>query len=92
MNTISSLLDKIERAKELDFGTIFGESIELFKKTWLQGFLLQLFTLIVMLPLIIVLYAPFIGMIIAEEEITYNGYTGYSFQVNRHIRTKCNTL
>lgn len=71
MNTISSLLDKIERAKELDFGTIFGESIELFKKTWLQGFLLQLFTLIVMLPLIIVLYAPFIGMIIAQQESGY---------------------
>jgi len=72
MNTINSLLQKIESAKELDFGTIFSESIELFKKTWLQGFLLQLFTLLVMLPLIIVFYVPFIGMIIAQQE---NGYT-----------------
>lgn len=72
MNTITSLLEKIERAKELDFGTIFSESIELFKKTWLQGFLLQLFTFLIMLPLLIVFYVPFIGMIIAQQE---NGYT-----------------
>tara|TARA_R110000868_G_scaffold386023_1_gene654130 strand:- start:1506 stop:2288 length:783 start_codon:yes stop_codon:yes gene_type:complete len=72
MNTISSLLEKIEKAKELDFGTIFSESIELFKKTWLQGFLLQLFTLLVMLPLIIILYVPLIGMVIAQQESGYN--------------------
>lgn len=71
MNRISDLLEKIGGAKELDFGTIFSEAIELFKKTWLQGFLLQLFTVIVMLPLIIVLYVPFIGMIIAQQESGY---------------------
>lgn len=71
MNTINTLLQKIETAKALDFGTIFSESIELFKKTWLQGFLLQIFTLIVMMPLIIVLYAPFIGMVIAQQESGY---------------------
>jgi hypothetical protein len=72
MNTVISLLEKIDRAKDLDFGTIFSESIELFKKTWIQGFLLQLFTLIVMLPLIIVLYMPLIGVIIAQQESSYN--------------------
>ena len=54
MNTVDTILEKIERPKELDFGTIFSESIELFKKTWLQGFLMILFTMLVMLPLIIV--------------------------------------
>ncbi|WP_298533005.1 hypothetical protein [uncultured Algibacter sp.] len=73
MNTINSLLDKIERSKELDFGAIFNDSIELFKKTWLQGFLLFLFTLIIMLPLIIVLYIPMIGLIIAQQD---GGYAG----------------
>ncbi|SFZ91019.1 hypothetical protein SAMN05428642_1011347 [Flaviramulus basaltis] len=72
MNIINTLLEKIERSKELDFGTIFNESIELFKKTWLQGFLLQLFTIIIMLPLIIVLYIPLIGMVIAQQENGYN--------------------
>lgn len=72
MNTINSLLEKIGNAKALDFGTILNESIELFKKTWLQGFLLQLFTVIVMMPLIIILYLPLIGMMIAQQE---NGYS-----------------
>ena len=72
MNTITSLLEKINNADKLDFGNIFSESIELFKKTWLQGFLLQLFTIIIMLPLIIVLYAPLIGLSIAQAE---SGYT-----------------
>lgn len=58
MNITITLLQKIASDKELDFGTIFGEAIELFKKTWLQGFLLQLFTLIVMLPLIIFYTCP----------------------------------
>jgi hypothetical protein len=68
MNKINTLSEKISNAKELDFGNIFSESIELFKKTWLQGFLLQLFTIIIMLPLITVLYIPLIGMIIAQAE------------------------
>ncbi|MCF7568916.1 hypothetical protein L3X37_11160 [Sabulilitoribacter arenilitoris] len=80
MNTISSLLEKIERAKELDFGTIFSESIELFKKTWLQGFLLWLFTLIVTFPLIIALYAPLFTLIIAQQnngEIDPEAFNGF---------------
>lgn len=67
MNRIDNLSRKIETAKDLDFGTVFSEAIELFKKTWLQGFLLQLFTFLVMLPLILVIYLPIIGMIIAQE-------------------------
>lgn len=72
MNTISNLLEKIQNAKTLDFGTIFGEAIELFKKTWLHGFLLQLFTILIMLPLIIIFYVPFIGLIVAQQESGYS--------------------
>jgi len=72
MNTISFLQEKINNAKALDFGTIFSESIELFKKTWLQGFLMQLFTIIVMLPLIIILYVPLITMMIAQSKSGYS--------------------
>ncbi|WP_406682829.1 hypothetical protein N1F78_09005 [Seonamhaeicola sp. MEBiC1930] len=71
MNAVNTLIEKINGAKDLDFGTVFNNSIELFKKTWLQGFLLQLFTIIVMLPLIIVLYMPLIGVIIAQQESGY---------------------
>ena len=48
-------------APALDFGDIFNKSIDLFKKGWLYGFLMQLFILIISLPFIIVLYAPFIA-------------------------------
>ena len=77
MNTVEKLLGKIERAKELDFGTIFSESIELFKKTWLQGFLMILFTMLIMLPLIIVFYVPLIGAVIAQQESGYADTDGF---------------
>ncbi|MCR8668899.1 hypothetical protein NO995_14520 [Aestuariibaculum sp. M13] len=71
MNTINTLLEKIAQAKDLDFGNILSESIELFKKTWVQGFLMQLFTLIVLMPILIVFYIPFITMMIAQQNSGY---------------------
>jgi hypothetical protein len=68
MNIVDPFQEKINNAKELDFGTIFSASIELFKKTWLQGFLLQVFTIIVMLPLIIILYIPLFTLIFAQAQ------------------------
>tara|TARA_R110000868_G_scaffold100301_2_gene275871 strand:+ start:25282 stop:26049 length:768 start_codon:yes stop_codon:yes gene_type:complete len=68
MNAVNSILEKISNAKQLDFGSIFSESIELFKKTWLQGFLLQAITIIIMLPLIIVIYAPLIGIFMTQSK------------------------
>ncbi len=70
--SISELQEKIRNAKALDFGTILGESIELFKKTWLQGFLLQLFNLVIALPFIIVIYIPLVGVMIANAEHGYD--------------------
>ncbi|RLD29330.1 MAG: hypothetical protein DRI75_03660 [Bacteroidetes bacterium] len=78
MNTISFLKEKINNAKALDFGTIFSESIELFKKTWLQGFLMQLFVIIIMLPLIIVLYLPLITIMIAQAKSGYSDPGSYN--------------
>ena len=78
MNTISFLKEKINNAKALDFGTIFNESIELFKKTWLQGFLMQLFIIIIMLPLIIVLYLPLITIMIAQAKSGYSDPGSYN--------------
>ncbi|TYA74892.1 hypothetical protein [Seonamhaeicola marinus] len=71
MDIVSALTDKINKARDLDFGTIFNESIELFKKTWLHGLLLQIFSILVMLPLIIVYFIPFIGAVIAQQEGGY---------------------
>ncbi|MEZ4802014.1 MAG: hypothetical protein R2797_04515 [Gelidibacter sp.] len=66
--TLPEIQTKISNARELDFGTIFNQSIELFKKSWLQGFLMQLFVIIIMLPVILVMYIPFIMMVISQSE------------------------
>lgn len=73
MNTIDFINEKIATAKDLDFGSIFSESIELFKKTWVQGLLMQVFAFLIMLPIILVLYIPLITAAIAQEQNgTYN--------------------
>lgn len=59
---------KVSNAKKLDFGTIISQSIELFKKSWLQGFLLQLFVMILVLPFFIVLYVPIIMLAVSQAE------------------------
>ncbi|MBO3099577.1 hypothetical protein [Gelidibacter pelagius] len=64
----SEFQSKVANAKDLDFGTIFNQSIELFKKSWLQGFLMQLFVIVLMLPFMIILYVPFILAIINQSE------------------------
>src|SRR5690606_36752352 len=66
--TSTEFQSKVANVKALDFGTIFNQSIELYKKSWLQGFLMQLFVMILMLPFMIILYVPFILMIINQPE------------------------
>ncbi|MDO7174107.1 hypothetical protein [Mariniflexile sp. AS56] len=69
MNTISTLLDKIDRAKSLDFGTIFNQSIELFKKVWVQGLVMLLLTMLLMVPFYLVMYLPMLGMGLISPEM-----------------------
>lgn len=68
MNTLSSIQEKINNAKDLDFGDIFNRCIELFKKSWLQGFLLQLFGMLLMAPVIIIFYVPLVMAMMANAE------------------------
>lgn len=68
MNTLSFIEQKIASAKALDFGTIFSQSIDLFKKTWLQGLIMQLFILALSIPFIIIFYIPFVMMVIADSQ------------------------
>lgn len=43
---INSLLNKIDNAKDLDFGDVISNTIELFKKVWLKGLVVLLLVLI----------------------------------------------
>lgn len=60
--TFQDLQHKIDHAKALDFGTIFNNCIELFKKVWLQGFIVLLLSVLLAIPVMIVLYIPIITL------------------------------
>ena len=68
MNSFNSLLEKIEHAKELDFGDILNKTFELFKKAWLQGFFLVLILLIFLIPFIIALYLPMYNAVLEQVQ------------------------
>jgi hypothetical protein len=66
--TLSEIQTKIRNAPALDFGDIFNQSVELFKKSWLYGLMFQLIVLVITLPFIIVLYVPFVMSMIAQSK------------------------
>ncbi len=66
--TTSEFQSKVANANALDFGTIFNQSIELFKKSWIQGFLMQLFLMLFFLPFFLMLYLPVIFTIISQSQ------------------------
>lgn len=47
---LTQLQSKINNAKDLDFGTIFNQSMELFKKVWVQGLLTLIISGAMMIP------------------------------------------
>ena len=85
---LNSFLSKVEGSKELDFGDIFSKSIDLFKKTWAQGFLNLLFSFIFMLPIIILIYAPIIVYAVSLQQHTYSSeYNPQEFPVEMMLTT-----
>ncbi|MDX1469863.1 MAG: hypothetical protein R3213_00070 [Flavobacteriaceae bacterium] len=58
--TLEEIQARIRTAPELDFGNIFQESIDLFKKSIVHGFVLQIITALLVAPFIIILYVPFV--------------------------------
>lgn len=56
--TKEQLTEKIENAPSIDFGDIFNESMELFKKVWLQGFIARLLQGAVGLVIVLLSYIP----------------------------------
>ncbi len=62
MEKITFLLEKINQNKPLDFGTIFSNSIDLFKKVWVQGLITILINLAFIMPLYFLLYLPLVVM------------------------------
>ena len=68
MNLIS-VKETIEKSLPLDFGSIFNRSIELFKKVWLQGFVILLLISLCMLPFYLIMYIPLFMTALIEPEM-----------------------
>jgi len=75
MNTFDNLLYKISNAKELDFGDIISNTIELFKKVWLKGLVVVLFVLISVIGISFVF--SLIGLAPALDQSIFND--GFDF-------------
>tara|TARA_B110000967_G_C18742876_1_gene488681 strand:+ start:92 stop:868 length:777 start_codon:yes stop_codon:yes gene_type:complete len=67
MYSFQNLVNKIQSAQPIDFGDLFNNSLDLFKKVWIQGLLLQLFSILIMLPFIIWFYLPYIDIILENS-------------------------
>ncbi|MBU3821236.1 hypothetical protein KO566_04115 [Flavobacteriaceae bacterium XHP0103] len=66
MSSVKTLLNKIENAEALDFGEILGDSLSLFKKTWLQGFVFFLIAIIALIPFFAAIYMPIYKSVLEE--------------------------
>ncbi|WP_178983624.1 hypothetical protein [Winogradskyella helgolandensis] len=75
----TEIKSRIENASALDFGTIFNQSIELFKKVWVQGLVTLLLNMVLAIPVIMVVYIPllFFGFISALTVGSYDSYDSY---------------
>ena len=51
MSSFNIISKKIAEAQKIDFGSLFNESVQVFKKVWLQGFILQLLSIGISIPL-----------------------------------------
>ncbi|WP_159021699.1 hypothetical protein [Formosa sp. L2A11] len=76
---INEFEEKVNNAKELDFGTIFGQSMALFKKVWLQGLIILLLTMLIIIPFYLIIYVPFLAFGIVPEMIRGNENVSFGF-------------
>ncbi len=62
------IFQKIERSKKVDFGDVLTRCVELYKKVWQQGAAHVLITAIAAIPLIGLIYGPFIYYTFQQEK------------------------
>ena len=65
-------IQTIKEGASLDFGVIFSQSIDLFKKVWLQGFIVLLLTMVTILPFYAMIYIPMLAAGITDPEMLRN--------------------
>ena len=65
----TSLSERIQQSAQVEFGSVFNNSVELFKKVWLQGFITLILTFAAILPFYLLIYLPMIAMGISDPDI-----------------------
>jgi hypothetical protein len=69
---------RIKNSKDLDFGTVFSQSIELFKKVWVQGLVTLLLNVVLAIPILMIVYIPIIFMGLTDAfASSYDPYNEY---------------
>jgi len=71
---------RIKNAKNLDFGTLFNQSIELFKKVWVQGLVTLLLNMVLAIPVMMIVYIPLIFMGLVDAYGSNNDPFDFSSQ------------
>lgn len=66
--TYNQLIERIEGAVVPDLGDVLSGAFELFKKSWLQGFLYVVLSFILVTPAMLLVYTPFLGAAITDAQ------------------------
>lgn len=78
---VTEIQRRIQNARSLDFGTIFNQAIELFKKVWVQGLVTVLLNMVLAIPLVMIIYIPLLFMGLADAYSNpYDSYDPYYSQ------------
>lgn len=66
--TYEQLLQRLDAGKTPDLGDVLSNAFELFKKTWLHGFLYVLLSFILVAPALLIIYFPILGAAIYDAQ------------------------
>lgn len=70
---------KIKASHSVDFGTVFNQSIELFKETWAQGLIMMVLLFVSILVIEFIIIAPLIGLVSASGSLNDINLQEFSF-------------
>lgn len=66
--TYDQLITRISAARVPDLGDVLTNAFELFKKSWLQGFLYVILSFILVMPALLIVYIPIVGAAISDAQ------------------------
>ncbi|MBO6533264.1 MAG: hypothetical protein JJ885_05355 [Muricauda sp.] len=77
----TNLSERIQQSNAVDFGSVLSNSVELFKKVWLQGFITLVLTFVCILPFYLIIYAPLITQGINDPNVFEESYMTDTYSI-----------